>query len=359
MAKAKKLPSGSWRTQVYSHTENGKKIYESFTADTKAESEYMAAQFIRDKGAAVVQRKKAGKGDLTVRECIDKYIALKGLLSPSTLEGYEKVKRTSFASIMDEKIKSLSDEKMQIAINDECKRISRRGTPMSPKTVINNYSLIATAIKKIHGAEFNVTLPRHAAQIVTLPSVPVVMSALRGLEIELPCLIALWLSFSMSEIRGLKCSSVRDGKIFIDQVVISVKGEDIEKAVPKAEKRTRAHSIPQYIMELIETQDTYKAYKETGEDRYLIALNADQIRLRFQRLMEKHGIKDMTFHRLRHMNASVMALLDIPEKYAMERGGWKTPHTMQRVYQHTFTEERQAVDVKIDAFFESMMKDIT
>lgn len=36
MAEAHKLPSGSWRAQVYVGKDpNGKRIYESFTADTK------------------------------------------------------------------------------------------------------------------------------------------------------------------------------------------------------------------------------------------------------------------------------------------------------------------------------------
>ena len=55
MAKANQLPSGKWRTRVYSHTEivNGKekRIYESFTADTKKESEFMAAKFAMDKNS--------------------------------------------------------------------------------------------------------------------------------------------------------------------------------------------------------------------------------------------------------------------------------------------------------------------
>lgn len=46
MAKAKKLPSGNWRVQVYSHTDaDGKRHYESFTASTKKEAELMAAEF--------------------------------------------------------------------------------------------------------------------------------------------------------------------------------------------------------------------------------------------------------------------------------------------------------------------------
>lgn len=50
MAKAKKLPSGKWRTQVYDYTEvlpdgKKKKHMRSFTADTKKESEYLASQY--------------------------------------------------------------------------------------------------------------------------------------------------------------------------------------------------------------------------------------------------------------------------------------------------------------------------
>lgn len=44
MAKAKKLHSGNWRTQVFDYKDsNGKSHYKSFTAETKAESEYLAA----------------------------------------------------------------------------------------------------------------------------------------------------------------------------------------------------------------------------------------------------------------------------------------------------------------------------
>ncbi len=46
MAKAKKLKSGSWRCLVYDYTDlDGKQHYESFTAPTKKEAEYLAAEF--------------------------------------------------------------------------------------------------------------------------------------------------------------------------------------------------------------------------------------------------------------------------------------------------------------------------
>ena len=51
-----------------------------------------------------------------------------------------------------------------------------------------------------------------------------------------------------------------------------------------------------------------------------------------------------------------MHLLGAPDKYAMERGGWKTDKTMKAVYQNVFSEERIEVDKKIDGYFENVVK---
>ena len=47
----------------------------------------------------------------------------------------------------------------------------------------------------------------------------------------------------------------------------------------------------------------------------------------------------MTFHQLRHLNASVMLALNIPDKYAMEGGDWKTKSALNHVYQHALSAE--------------------
>lgn len=76
---------------------------------------------------------------------------------------------------------------------------------------------------------------------------------------------------------------------------------------------------------------------------------------KFKALLKANGL-DMTFHDLRHLSASVMLMLNIPDKYAMERGGWSTPSTLKAVYQHTFSEERKIVDKKIDAYFNEILE---
>lgn len=72
-------------------------------------------------------------------------------------------------------------------------------------------------------------------------------------------------------------------------------------------------------------------------------------------LINKYRMPHLRFHDVRHLNASVMVKLRIPDLYAMERGGGKTRSRLNRVYQHTFSDERLAVDAQVDEFFNSIM----
>lgn len=63
----------------------------------------------------------------------------------------------------------------------------------------------------------------------------------------------------------------------------------------------------------------------------------------------------MSFHDLRHVSASVMSFLDIPDQYAMDRGGWNSDKVMKSTYMQIYQSERIAVDNKIDAYFETTL----
>ncbi|BBF41960.1 prophage LambdaBa04, site-specific recombinase, phage integrase family [Lachnospiraceae bacterium KM106-2] len=348
MAKAKKLPSGQWRALVYDYTDaNGKRHYESFTADTKKESEYMAADFSLNK------KRRSKPINLTVRESIDEYIKNSdAVLSPTTIQGYNKIKRNSYQEIMEIPLKNLSQEILQNAINSESKRPSKRNgcnyKTVSPKTVKNSWGLIAAVINRYYPSlDYSIKLPAAENVIKELPPPEVIMNVVKDTEIELPVLLAMWLSFSMSEIRGLKRSSINNGYISIKEVVVDVNCEAVHKKQAKAFTRIRKHEIPDYIQQLINKTNV-------GSDE-LISLSGHAIYMRFKRLLEKNGLPHMTFHDLRHVNASVMAMLRIPDKYAMERGGWKTDKVMKKVYTHTFSEEREKVDTIIDNYFETTL----
>ena len=145
MANAKKTRSGKWRCLVYSHTDpSGKRIYESFTASTKKEAEFLAAEFIMNRERMNDSRK------WTLGEAIDKYIELKRpVLSPSSIYRYEMTRKRSFQSIMDIPIGKITSNMLQHAVNEEMNRtpLNRTGT-ISPKTVQIEYGLIASTLKR-------------------------------------------------------------------------------------------------------------------------------------------------------------------------------------------------------------------
>ena len=103
MPTARKLPSGSWRCRVYSYTDtDGKKHQESFTAPTKAQAEMLAAEYAANKH-------RRARHDITVGEAIDGYIAAKEpVLSPSTIRGYDRMRKVDFGSIAKKKVRSLT-----------------------------------------------------------------------------------------------------------------------------------------------------------------------------------------------------------------------------------------------------------
>lgn|GEM_PF-227860 len=337
-----KTKSGKWHTQVFLGYRDGKAVRVSVTAATKRECMDQAAK-VRTAGMP----EAAPKHQETLGECIDRYIESSETLSPTTLAGYRKIRRTMFTELMDLFVDDLDNETLQKAVNAEMRRKSRRGHNISAKSIKNAYGLVSASLRAFHGRVFTVKLPEPGPKFLELPEVEFVINAVRGSDIELQCMLALWLSLSMSEVRGLKYSSIRHGCIYIDQVVVDVDGHPVEKQRAKVATRNRVLTCPGYIMDLIRRSTAFNDY-EAGRifDDYLCPLPEYTVRRHLLKLLP-----GMTFHQLRHLNASVMLALNVPEKYAMERGGWSTPHTMKTVYQHTMSAERLKVDAAIDDYF--------
>lgn len=343
MAKAKKLPSGSWRCRASYTGSDGKRHYESFTATTKKEAEYMAAEFLMDR------KHMSDQDNWTLGHAINEYIELKRpVLSPSSIYRYEMIRKRSFQGIMELPIGKIDSNTLQRAVNAEMERtpLNRSGT-VSPKTIQNEYGLIASTLKRYCPDKvFRVDLPKKARRIRTLPLPKEICDAVKGTDIELPVLLAVWLSFTMSEIRGLTKSKSIDGDyITIREVVVSVGGADVRKEVAKEITRNRRHKVPEPIRELI----------DQVEGDVIVPIKPKSLLYRFRKCMEKADLPPITFHDLRHINATLMATLKIPDKYAQERGGWKTDNIMKSVYTETFSEERQRVDKIIDDYFLEFM----
>ena len=338
--KAKKLPSGSWRARVSYTAPDGKRRYESFTAPTKKEAEYMAAEFENTRAAA------SDTNSWTVGKAIDEYIKLKEVaLSPSTIQGYRKIRRCNFQGIMNIPLKKLTQRDVDRAVRAELEKkpTKRNAKTMSPKSVQNAYGLVKAAINRFgDGREYFIDLPKKPRRIRSLPLPEEIYAAVKGSSIELPVLLAMWLSFTESEIRGLTKSKSIDGDyVTIREVVVVVDGIDVRKEMAKEETRNRRHRMPPHIKDLIDQVD--------GD--VICPLTPSSLLKGLKRHMKAAGLPEITFHDLRHVNASLMAALHIPDVYAQERGGWKTDHIMKSVYTETFTQERQKVDAIVDGYF--------
>lgn len=363
MARKKKgeLPSGNIRRQVFIGYElvydpdgkpilddNGKpkkkRKYASVTAATTTQAE-------RDKTEIKVNRNSyKAPSEMTLREAIEQHINTSdAVLSPTTIRGYRTIQENAFVHIMDTRISSLTKEILKEAVNIESKRLTKNNKQISAKTVKNEYGLISSVIKaNAPNIDTNVKLPAVSTTKHELSTPDVIFNMVKGTDIELPVLLAMWLSFSLSEIRGLcKSKSISsDGNyISIVQVTVTVGKQQITKNTAKQETRHRTHKIPPYIKELIDQVTTDQ----------LVTMSANAVYCRFRRLIKKHNLPYMTFHDLRHVSASVMKLLNVPDKYAQERGGWKTDHVMKGTYMQTFSTARVEVDNSIDQYFEKLL----
>lgn len=335
MATARKLPSGKFRVRVYDKRTGKTK---SFTAPTKREAEFLANEWLTGRQIKPIEEK-------TVKEaCVD-YIELKSaILSPTTLDKYKVIPEKQLSEeFVNRKLGDLDGVTIQAEVN-------RLSAVYAPKTVHNAHGFLSAVLRTYYPALiYRVTLPKIQKRLRELPSAEEIIPIFLGDEIELYVLLAMWLGFRESEILGLKRSDFEGDTLVISRVVVRVKGgKIIVKDIAKTVESRRPMKIPARIKELA-------LAAECTESGFLTELTGNAIYKRFINRMEKAGYKGITFHDLRHINASTMHLLGIPDKYAMERGGWSNTATLQKVYQETFSSERQAVDEKIDNYFENIL----
>lgn len=339
MAKAKQLPSGNWRVQVIAGKVNGKNKYESITRPTEKEANYAALEY-------ELHRKSIARNptNMTLDEAMTRYIESKdAVLSPSTIADYKKLKRNTLQSLINVRLNRITQEMIQKEINEMAKT-------HSVKYVYNAHGLLSAVLKEYHPHfRLTTTLPQKQPYTANIPSkteTEIILNAIKNTDLELPVILALWQGMRMSEIRGLTWNALKGDVLHIKQAIVDVDNKPVVKTT-KTAASNRKIVLPPYILTLINAQPK--------DSPYIITLSGTAIYKRFSRLCKNAGLPHFRFHDLRHANASVMLALNIPDKYAQERGGWATNNTLKNVYQQTITDERKIVDAKVDNYFESLL----
>lgn len=354
MATAKKLASGSWRCQVYSHTEEiqqpdgstkKKRIYKSFTCDVKGPKgkricEKMAADWAESK------ENQTKIQDITFGEAVDNYIQSRiPVLSPLTVTGYKQIKKNNLTSLCNIKLQNLRQEDIQKTINKE-------SLNHSPKTLRNINGLI-TAVLRYYRPDMtvNTVLPAKVRPDLYIPSdeeIKILLNAVKDTEMELPVFLAAFGPMRRGEICALRIENINGNVVHVCENMIRDTERNWIIKQPKSYAGDRYIEYPDFVAE---------KWKDVSSGR-IVSLNPDMITNRFGKLLKKHGIPHFRFHDLRHYSASVLHALGVPDAYIMERGGWGNDSVLKSVYRHTMEEKQKQLSNIANTHFNTLYKTV-
>ena len=218
---------------------------------------------------------------------------------------------------------ALTDRDIQTVINS-----------MGKKTAKNYLGLIQPAT----GRKFNVSIPSGKQKEMRVPTDLEVLGLIqifKGTDMEIPVMLGAFGGLRRGEICALTMGDFDGDYVTInkDKVMDEFGGYVIKD--PKTETSNRTILLPHFVVEAI---------RERG---YVTKLTPHQISNYFQKRQMSLGVEPpYCFHSLRHYNASFLHSQGIPDAYIMARGGWASPHVMQRVYRHALQDKVAGMEQK-------------
>ena len=335
MAKAKKLKSGSWRCLVYDYTDSdGKRHYESFTAPTKKEAEYLAAEFSLNK-------KQLYRSDKTFGQALEYYISVReNISSPRTVANYRRLQNTDLKPLINVKIADITQETIQKFVNSDA-------IIHSPKTVRDNHGLISAVLKQERpDFALNTVLPQRTRPDLYVPSdsdVSAIISLAQGTDLEIPIMLAAFGPMRRGEICALHSDCISGNVVHVKRNMVLGPDKNWIIKSPKTYSGDRFIEFPDFV-----------AAKLQEINGPVTHLNPDALTCRFRRLVKRSGVPPFRFHDLRHYCASIQHALGIPDAYIMQRGGWQSDGILKAVYRHTMDDKEQAMNLKANEHFSQL-----
>ena len=339
MAKKRKkneLPSGNYRCQVLDYIdESGKRHYRSFTAPTKAEAQFLAAQW-------KTNRTEEKKPKLTVYEAIEHYIKIKeNVLSPSTIAGYRRMHKNYFGNTFGRtELNALTNKDIQIWMGTLSEYLS-------PKTVRNINGLFQASIEMfMPDFHFSTTLPAKMRPDLYCPSdkdVKELLDYIRGTELEIAVLLAAFGPLRRGEICALTDNDIKGNIVSVSKSMVLGPNREWVIKQPKTYGSYREVEFPDFVI------DKLKNIKGP-----IITASPDNVSERFRRALEAAGLPHFRFHDLRHYSASIMHAIGVPDQYILQRGGWASDNVMKSIYRNTIDLEKVRQTKKIKRHFEKL-----
>lgn len=335
----RKLSSGKWFIQLrlggqsvpVSHFDKASCIREA----RAIKAEYQAGKRLP----------KEEKTDLTLTAAIDAYIKAKSnTLSPSTIRGYRSIQRNNFKATMPRQLDQIKEKEWQLIVNDEAARCS-------PKSLRNAYFFIKTVVKHATGKEIPaVSMPGAVParkEFLTPEQIKIFVAAIKDHRHAVPALLALS-SLRSSEIAALRWENIPEDPEFI-RVSGAVVLDEHDKPQFKQQNKnaTSARLVPVLIPELKEA-----IKRDRQPDGPVLTVTPNRFRDRINDVCAENGLPKVGVHGLRHSFASLAYHLQMPEKIAMEIGGWADAGTMHRIYTHIAQSDIERYKKAIGSFYE-------
>lgn len=355
MAKAKKLPSGKWRTQVYLGKDAaGKPIMESFTAPTARESERLAA-------IAAAERKRKEQQSITLGRAMDEFIntcRVQGY-SPSTIPAYISIRKNSFPALVNVRVD-------RITVNDIQTAVDARAKNHSPKTVRNDFYFVRSVMEK-YAPNLdlrNITLAKRKKQKKRLFSESWAYDVLQYAHSHFEPDFYLYCCFTISAgLRPSETYALTWGDLSAEPLAaLTPDGKTFKMGMLNVEKASVRDENRVYVGKGTKTEAgervlrldwsffaaVYDAKPHGRDTERILTLKPNLVPYRWKKMKEALSLPDkMRFYDLRHVFATSVAYSGASEEELASALGHSTSAFSHQVYVEMFRERQESVNAKM------------
>ncbi|MBP3887703.1 MAG: site-specific integrase [Cellulosilyticum sp.] len=259
------------------------------------------------------------------------YLFYRDELSPTTLAGYKNIlkhitnHKIGSIKLFDISYRDMMNYEKDIAHNTET------GRGLSKTTINKHFCLLQSIFKQAMREKLILENPlcdwkKYKEKPLENNSYNseecrILINAVKGTTIELPVIIAILTGMRRGEILGLKWEDVD-----LDNRIITIRnnrvraGKETLVKCPKSESSRRKMYISDYLYNILikekdrqqENKEIFKSsYDDNGyvfckEDGSLYSV--DHITKMFSKILERHNLRPITFHGLRHSFATILSL---------------------------------------------------
>jgi len=297
--------------------------------------EQLAAEYL-------LRKRIQPSSSLSFHDALVAYIdSKKNVLSPTTLQAYQSLLHNAFGLIDSVPVSKITQNDVQMWVN-------QFALSHSPKTCKNAHALLCACLS-VYAPDLRIRtkLPQAKAPALYTPSTEDVHALLKeteGTELEKAILLSAFGTLRLGEILALTDEDIEGNVIHVTKSL--ARGAN-GKQIIKQPKNTSSVRLVEYPPEVIARFDGIKGR--------LVNLTHGNVSRSLHRAQERCGIPPFRFHDLRAYSASIMHAKGIPDVYIMERGGWRTDHTLKAVYRRTIEPESKKYSDMINAYFSDVL----